>query len=328
MENIRLHLTNSKYNFILFFSGLAAGILILLFVGFYLSNKNDGTNLNGYISDRASSSGFRITIPELPSNLEFAGENVPLQNFEVKERIEREFLVNAYWYSATVLVLQRAHRWFPVIEPVLKRYGVPDDFKYIAVVESNLFNSVSPAGAAGYWQLLDDVAEKYGLEVNNEIDERYDVDKSTEAACRYFLDAYNIFKSWTLVAASYNMGKTGLLKQIEKQKVKNYYNLLLSDETSRYVARIISIKSIFMHPEEYGYYLKPDELFMPLITYNVEINAPVNNWADFAISHEINYKILKNYNPWLRDISLTNRGKKNYEIKIPVKGSIMMIDDK
>ena len=153
------------------------------------------------------------------------------------------------------------------------------------------------------------------------------MEKSTEAACKYFLDAYNNFKSWTLAAAAYNMGNNGLGRQIEKQKVKNYYNLLLSDETSRYLARIIAVKEIFLHPEVYNYYIKKDELYPPLITTNVEVNSPVSNWTDFAFHHGINYKILKYYNPWLRDIALTNKKRKTYEIKTPVKGSIEMIKD-
>ena len=164
---------------------------------------------------------------------------MPVENFEVKERIEREFLVNAYWYSATIIAIKRANRWFPVIEPILQKYKIPDDFKYIPVVESNLYNSVSQASAVGFWQLTEEVAKKYGLEVNDEVDERYNVEKSTEAACKYFLDSYSNFKSWTLAAAAYNMGNNGLGRQIEKQRVKNYYNLLLSDETSRYLQELL-----------------------------------------------------------------------------------------
>ena len=327
MKNLPLMITPSKPNFILFFSGMAVGILILMVIGIYSSNQNAGMNSKIILSGQDAGASCRIITPKIPDDINFAGEKVPLGNFEVKERIEREFLVNAYWYSATILGIKRSNRWFPVIEPILQKYNIPDDFKYIPVIESNLYNSVSPAGAVGFWQLTEDIAKKYGLEVNDEVDERYNVEKSTEAACKYFLDLYNSFKSWTLTAAAYNMGSNGLEKQIEKQELKNYYNLLLNDETSRYVARAITIKEIFLHPEEFGYYIKKEELYPPLMTTNVEVNSSISSWTDFAFNHEINYKILKYYNPWLRDITLTNKKEKTYEIKIPVKGSIEMIKE-
>ncbi len=318
----------SRFNpeFIFFFSGLAAGILILLIVGINSISKNDESgNKNSQGSDPSSS--IKIFSPKIPDKLDFAGEKVPLENFEIKERIDREMLVNVYWYSSTILGLKRANRWFPVIEPILQKNHIPDDFKYISVIESNLYNSTSSAGAVGFWQLTEDVAKKYGLEVNDEVDERYNVEKSTEAACKYFLDAFNEFKSWTLAAAAYNMGKNGLEKQIERQRVHNYYNLLLSEETLRYVARIIAVKVIFNHPEEYGYNLTPEDLYPQLKTHYIKIDTSVLNWTDFAFSHGINYKIIKYFNPWLRDISLTNKQKKTYEIKIPDKGSFDPIKD-
>jgi hypothetical protein len=327
MKNLPLMITTSKPNFLLFFAGMGLGILILVAIGLYSSRRNEINNSRIIFPGQDTSAYSRINIPKLPDKLTFAGERVPTENFEIKERVERELLVNEYWYSATILGIKRANRWFPVIEPILQKYKVPDDFKYIPVIESNLYNSVSQAGAVGFWQLTEDVAKKYGLEVNDEIDERYSVELSTEAACKYFLEAYNNFKNWTLAAAAYNMGSNGLERQIEKQKVKNYYNLLLSEETSRYVARAITIKLLFQHPEEYGYYIKPEELYSPLTTIILEVNSPVKNWADFAISHEINYKVLKYFNPWLRDISLTNKKGKTYVLKIPVKGSIEMIKD-
>ncbi len=327
MKNVPLLITPSQPNFILFFSGMAVGILILSVIGIDSANRNAGLNPKIFLSGQSASDSCKITSPKIPDDINFAGEKVPLQNFEVKERIDRELLVNSYWYSATILGIKRADRWFPVIEPILQRFKIPDDFKYISVIESNLYNSVSQAGAVGFWQLSEDVAKKYGLEVNDEIDERYNLEKSTEAACKYFLDAYISFKSWTLAAAAYNMGSNGLERQIEKQKSKNYYNLLLSDETSRYIARVITIKEIFLHPKVYGYYIKKEELYLPLLTTNVEVNSSISSWTDFAFHHDINYKILKYYNPWLRDITLTNKMKKTYEIKIPVKGSIDMVKE-
>lgn len=317
-----------KFNteFVFFFSGIAAGLLILVIIGIYSSKYNSGSQINNYFSSDSNYSN-KIVSPKIPDRIDFAGERVPLENFEVKERIDREMLVNVYWYSSTILGLKRANRWFPVIEPILKRNNVPDDFKYLAVIESNLTNTTSYAGAVGFWQLTEDVAKNYGLEVDDEVDERYNVEKSTEAACKYLIDAHDEFKNWTLAAAAFNMGKNGLEKQIERQRVHNYYNLLLSEETLRYVARIISMKLIFSNPAEYGYALNKDDLYPPLQTHNVEINSPVENWTDFAFSHGINYKILKYYNPWLRDISLTNKKKKVFEIKIPDEGSYQPIKD-
>jgi membrane-bound lytic murein transglycosylase D len=327
MKTAPFVITGSKPNFLLFLSGMGAGILILVIIGIYSSNQNSDMNSKRILSGQDTSVFRRVALPGIPEDLKFAGEKVPVRNFEVKERIEREFLVNAYWYSATILAIKRANRWFPVIEPILQKYKIPDDFKYIPIVESNLYNAVSQANAVGFWQLTEEVAKKYGLEVNEEVDERYNVEKSTEAACKYFLEAYSSFKSWTLAAAAYNMGKNGLERQIEKQKVKNYYNLLLSDETSRYVARVITTKEIFLRPEEYGYYIKKEELYPPLKTVNIEVNSSISNLTDFAFSHEINYKILKYYNPWLRDIVLTNKKKKTYVIEIPVKGSMEMVKE-
>jgi hypothetical protein len=327
MKNLPFRLTPSKPDFFLFFAGMSVGFLILVAIGIYSSHQNADNNPGTSFHTQDTSFSFKVVVPKYPGNLNFAGERVPMENFEIKEGLEREFLVNVYWYSSTILGLKRANRWFPVIEPILRKYKIPDDFKYIAVIESNLYNSVSPAGAVGFWQLTEDVAKKYGLEVNDEVDERYNIEMSTEAACKYFIDAYNNFKSWTLTAAAYDMGINGLEKQIEKQKLRNYYNLLLSEETSRYIARAVAIKEIFLHPEQYGYYIKKEELYPPLICTTVEVNYTVNSWTDFAFNHKINYKILKYYNPWLRDVGLTNAKEKTYEIKIPVKGSFDIIKD-
>ncbi len=264
---------------------------------------------------------FKIVSPPLPDNMDFAGEKVPLENIEVAERIDRELLVNIYWEASTILGIKRANRWFPVIEPILKRNNIPDDFKYVALIESNLFNNVSPAGAAGFWQITPDAAKKYGLIVNDQVDERYNVAKSTEAACEYFQDAYDKFKSWTLAAASYNLGISGIIKQIERQKAHNYYNLLLGDETSRYIGRILAMKEILTHQEKYGYFIDKDQLYPVLQTYQIKINASVKNWAEYAFEKGINYKILKYYNPWLRDTSLTDKDGKVYYLTMPEKGT-------
>ena len=265
---------------------------------------------------------YRVYPVNVPKELSFAGENVPLDNFEVRERMDRELLINTYWQSQTMLYLKRAARWFPVIEPVLKKNGVPEDFKYLVVAESGLLNAVSPTGACGFLQFTEGAAKKYGLEMNEEVDERYNVELSTEAACKYLLESKQLFGSWALAAASYNMGSEGLSKQIEKQKVKNYYDLLLSEETLRYLARIIAIKEIMTHPTVYGFHFRQSDLYAPFKNSTVVIDS-----ADFAMARGTNYKTLKLLNPWLRNNSLTNKTKKKYSIKLLNSGYTGMLDN-
>ena len=253
-----------------------------------------------------------------PTAVDFAGENTPLNIADVNERFERELLVNANLHASTILILKRANRAFPIIEPILKKNEIPDDFKYLAVIESALINAVSSAGARGVWQFMPETAKEKGMEVNDCVDERYHLEKSTEAACKYLLTAKQKFGSWTLAAASYNGGMTGVNKQIEIQKVSNYYDLLLNDETSRYVFRILALKEIMKNPEKFGFDIPKQELYELFPTRKIEIDSTVNNLADLAISQGINYKILKIYNPWLRDSKLENKNKKKYSISIPL----------
>lgn len=268
----------------------------------------------------------RIYSPPIPSELDFCGEKIPLEDFDVNERIEREFLVNTYWHSATLLYLKRANRWFPVIEPILKRNGIPDDFKYMAVAESGLINSVSPDGATGFWQLMEASAKKYGLEVSKEIDERYNVEKSTQAACDYLKEAYLKFRNWTLAGASYNYGVNGIENQMTRQKTRNYYNLYINDETYRFVARIVALKEIFKDPKKYGFYFIDEELYPRFETDEVKVNHPVKDLVEFALENKINYKILKIFNPWLRNNSLSNKSRKTYIFKIPKPGEIKIFE--
>ena len=271
--------------------------------------------------------GYKIVTPNIPSELDFCGEPVPIQNFEVYERLEREFIVNTYWHSLTILTIQRANRWFPVIEQILKKNNIPEDFKYLCVTESTLLNVTSPANAVGYWQFLKSSATEYGLEVTSQVDERYHVEKSTEAACKYLQKAYDIYGNWTMAAASYNMGMSGINEQLRRQKTNNYYNLVLGEETSRYVPRILATKIMMQNPKEYGFDIMQDKLYHTLETYSVNVDSSVNSWADFAKSHGLNYKILKLYNPWLRENYLNNKSGKNYQIKLPVEGSIYVIPE-
>lgn len=310
-----------------FLMGITATIIFLLFAGMiFFTNGENVLAASDEYDNNDFPQNYKIISPEIPEEIYFAGERVPLENFEVYERIDRELIVNTYFHSATILALKRANRWFPVIEPILRKYNVPDDFKYLAVAESNLENVVSPAGATGYWQFMKSAADRYGLEVTSEVDERYHVEKSTEAACKYLLESFQKYGSWTMAAASYNMGMAGVDNQIGRQKANNYYNLVLGSETSRYVPRIVSLKLILQNPGKYGFDLKENDLYLPLKTYEVEISGSVADFADWSAAVEVNYKILKMYNPWLRDVKLTNRIGKVYKIQLPEKGSIEILN--
>ena len=256
---------------------------------------------------------------EFTDDITFAGERVPLEMFNIRERYERELLSTCYFHSNTMLLVKRSSRWFPVIEPILKKYGIPDDFKYLCVAESTLTNAVSPAGAVGFWQFMEATGKEYGLEINKEIDMRYNVEMETEAACRYFLKSYEIYHNWTLVAASFNAGTRRLSKFLKEQKVHSYYDLLLSDETERYIFRILAFKTILNNPEKYGIYVSKNLEYQPFKYKTVVVNESVDSWADFAIEHDITYKLLKIFNPWLRAQSLKVKKGEVYEIKIPTR---------
>jgi membrane-bound lytic murein transglycosylase D len=253
----------------------------------------------------------------IPNEMIFAGESVPLDNFDTRESLDREMLVNAYWHSRTLLVLKKSKRYFAIIEPILKKYSIPEDFKYLPMAESGFENVVSGAGAAGVWQIVEKTAKEYGLEINDEVDERYHLEKSTEVACKFLLESYSYYNNWTLTAASYNVGRKGINDQIERQQVENYYDLLLNEETARYVFRVLSFKLIAQNPEAYGFQLESGDYYPPMPNYEVKVDSAVTNFAQFAASYSINYKILKLFNPWLRENFLTNKTGKSYMIKIP-----------
>ena len=255
-------------------------------------------------------------LPPLPDKISLAGEIVPLNDFEVRERLEREILVNTFWQSQTILLLKKSKRWFPEIERILKQEVVPDDFKYLALAESGLSNVVSPSNAAGFWHFLPSTAKQYGLIVNAEVDERYHLEKATIAACKYLKEAYAKFGSWSLVAASYNMGIDGLQKQMATQKQKNYFNLLLNDETARYIFRILALKEIGGNPAKYGFKLENTDFYKPLKSKTLLVDSSITDIAQFAINQKINYKQIKLLNPWLRQNTLSNKTKEKYEIKI------------
>lgn len=256
------------------------------------------------------------TLP-MPENLDFAGESVPVEIPDVYERMDRELLVNTYWHSNTFLLLKRAAKYFPVIEPILKEHGVPDDFKYLAVIESSLTNAVSPAGARGFWQFMEGTAKDYGLEVNDNVDERYNIELATHAAAEYLKDSKERFGSWTLAAAAYNAGNRGIENQLERQNVKDYYDLLLGEETGRYVFRIIAAKEILNHPEQYGFNFREKDLYEYIPVKEVVVDSAVSDFTQFVEPFGINYKILKIHNPWLREKNLENDSGKKYILKIP-----------
>jgi len=261
---------------------------------------------------------YSIHSLEIPNQLNFAGEKVPLEKHWVKENFDRELLVNTYWQSQTVLFVKRCNRYFPIIEPILKENNIPDDFKYLAVIESSLMpRAISPAGAAGIWQFMKTTGREYGLEVTTEVDERYNIEKATVAACKYFNKMHAEFGDWTLVAASYNAGRTGIKKQLNKQLIDNYYELLLGEETGRYVYRILAIKEILTHPDFYGFHVDEDHLYGAIPTNIIKVDSTIVNIAEFAKQHNSSYKEFKDLNPWLRANALTNTRKKEYSIALP-----------
>lgn len=287
-------------------------LVVLLFFGADLWMKRKDTVLPGN-----NEQYYKIVSLPIPDSLTFAGQEVPLELFYVRESLDRELSVNTYWHSSTLRLIKKSYRWFPVFDTILEKYGIPEDFKYLCVIESGLSNVVSPAGATGYWQFMKSTAKEYGMEVNKEVDERYNVIKSTEAACEYLLKSYKKYNDWALVAASYNAGQNGINRQLERQKASSYYDLLLSDETGKYVYRILAVKLIFENPEAYGFYIDEEDLYRPIPIHFVEVKGKVKSWADFAKENQISYKLLKYFNPWLREKELRNRKNKTYKIAIP-----------
>lgn len=290
-----------------------AGMLsLLMFVSYTLADKK--TSLS------ATKPNAQVVKPVvLREQYNFAGENVPIQNFDVRERLDRELLVNTYWHSNTVLCLKSMQRFFPIIENILKEYRIPVDFKYIPVIETSLRNETSPAGAKGIWQFMKPVAESYKLEINDEVDERYHLIKATNAACQHILRYKQRFGSWTLAAAAYNMGETGVARELETQGEKNYYDININDESSRYIFRLLALKEIGEHPDDYGFYIDPVDKYNTIRTHSVEVSSSIPNLGAWAHDHGTTYRMLKVLNPWLRSSSLTvnPKVKKSYYIDLP-----------
>lgn len=296
---------------------LFVALMISLSVIFHASNETPAAASQAL--QAVPDKGFlKIEAVKLPEKIAFSEEPVPLAGFDVHERLDRELLVNTYWHSNTLQLFKLASRYFPEIEKILKEEGVPDDFKYLALAESGLRNVISPSNAAGFWQFLESAGKEQGLEINNTVDERYNIELSTRAACKYLKKSQEEFGSWTLAAASYNIGKSRLRKIISEQKVDSYYDLFMNDETSRYVFRILALKEIISNPKRYGFYLDRSDYYEPLQTRAVTVSEDIDDLAAFAIQYGTNYKTLKLLNPWLRQPYLHVKKGKVYSVQLPV----------
>jgi hypothetical protein len=298
------------------------GMLAVASIALFMNATVDSTsNYFPFIKAGATQENLALPIQnayavKIPESVTFAGETVPVDDPEVRERLDRELTVNAYWQSSTIILLKRANRWLPTIEKILKEENVPDDFKYLCMAESSLDNVVSPAGASGFWQFMKVTGIQYGLLINSEVDERYQLEKATKAACKYLRDAKDKSGSWTAAAASYNMGLAGVNKQQNLQGETAYYNLLLNTETSRYVQRIVALKIIHQHQKDYGFYLSEEDVY-PEYKYTIKQVSGSVSWVSFAKENNTSYKLLRIYNPWIRDYNLVNKEKRTFDVKIP-----------
>jgi hypothetical protein len=298
-----------NYPRFLFFFSLA--IVTLLFINGIDKSKTDPVT--------STSKTYKIKALKLPKNLNLAGERVPIEKADIRERMDRELLVNTYWQSNGLLLLKRANKYFPVLEPLLKKHGIPDDFKFLALAESAFIDETSSAGAAGMWHFIKSTGKEYGLEINKNVDERYHIEKSTKVAAAYLKKAKKRLGSWTLAAAAYNAGNAGVARRLKAQQVSNYYDAILPDETERYVFRIIALKEIISNPKKYGFVFDQEDLYTLSKTRTVKVDTAITNIASFAKGYGLNYKELKLYNSWLRENKLNNKSRKLYEIKIPIK---------
>jgi hypothetical protein len=299
--------------------GLIAIIMISSLFIFSTTTSNTKNTNGDHEINKNTSESYKIRALKIPSNLSFAGEPVPIEKADIKERIDRELLVNTYWQSNGLLLFKRTHKYFPIIEPILEKNGIPNDFKYLAVIESGLQNVTSPAGAKGFWQIMKSTAKENGLEVNTNVDERYHLEKATQVACDYLNASKELFGSWTMAAAAYNAGNAGIARKIAAQKVSNYYDLLLGEETQRYVPRMVALKEILSNPKKYGFEFDTEDLYKLESTKLIKVDTVITNIAQFSKNLGINYKVLKLHNPWLRENKLNNKSRKLYQLKIPTE---------
>ncbi len=268
---------------------------------------------------KAISSDYRIYAPLLPDSMSFCDEAVPLDIYYVREGLDREIISNTFGHTNTLLYFKRANRFFPIIEPILKEQGVPDDFKYLCVIESGLTNATSPAKAQGFWQFMKTTGQHYGLEVSNEIDMRNNLEASTVAACKFLKELRNHLGSWTAAAAAYNCGEAGLSRNLSKQQIKSYYDARLNSETSRYVYRILAMKHIMQHPQDYGFYIRRCDLYPTLPTREATLSGQNVDLYNYARQNGTTYKMLRELNPWLTTDKLTNKANHTYTVKLPAE---------
>lgn len=299
---------------------MSVGFIAIIGVSIQAVQEGPNAGDRDVLLEEKVTGDYNVYSLPMPENLNFAGEMVPIEDPDIYERMDRELLVNTYWQSNAILLIKRAHKYFPVIEPILKEYGIPDDFKYLAVIESSLTQAVSPAKATGFWQLMEGTGKDLNLEINSNVDERYHIEKSTRAASEYLLKSKKEFGSWTMAAAAYNAGNRGISRQVDRQDVGEYYDLLFGEETGRYVFRILAIKEIMSNPKKYGLNLDQTHMYTKIPTRRVKVKTQVEDFATFAKEHGVNYKILKIHNPWLREAHLDNKSGKVYSIEIPEKG--------
>jgi hypothetical protein len=298
--------------------------IITLFVCMLFSTTLFSNCLSEHGEEKnAKNDELRYYASEIPDRAHFCDEEIDLTNYYLRERYDRELLSFSYWHSQIFLMIKRANKYFPVIEPILKAEGIPDDFKYLALIESSLDpRAISPAKAAGIWQILPETAKEYGLEVTDDVDERYHLEKATIVACAYLKKTYEQTGSWSLAAASYNTGRSRVLRQMETQQENNYFDMLFSEETNRYVFRMVLAKRMLANPREFGFYIKKENLYYMIDYDTIEVNTTIENLTDFAKSHGTNYQILKDANPWLRTNKLANKNNKTYYIKVPKQNAV------
>lgn len=297
---------------LIFIAGMMAGILV---VGVMAFNNNQPKTA----ATPDLSMPYKWQTVQVPAQMTFAGEAVPLNRWEVHEEMDRQLQFNYYWPSNILYILKKANRYFPLIEARLKANGIPDDFKYLCVAESSLQNAISKAGAVGFWQFMSDTGPGYNLTINAQVDHRYDVTRSTDAACTYLKNAYAKFGSWTAAAASYNCGQGGYASHAAFQKTTNYYDLFLPAETNQYIFRILTLKYLIENAVQLGYVLDSSDLYKPLNTRTITVSATVHNLTDLAITNGTTYKMLKILNPWLRSTMLTVKPGAAYEILLPAE---------
>lgn len=294
-------------------------ISVMIIAGFFINAIHKDHPNNGKQNKKNSTNTsdlYEIKALKMPAALFFADEDAPLQDPDVYERIDRELHINTYWQSNGLLMFKRAYKFFPIIESILAENGIPDDFKYLALIESGLQNVTSPSGAKGFWQIMKNTGREYGLEVNANVDERYHLEKATQVACSYLKKSKEKLGNWTLAAAAYNAGNRRIAESMEKQDATNYYDLLLNDETARYLPRILAVKEILTHPQDYGFVFDAEDLYTQEQTYEVKVDTAITNITRFAKNYGMTYKELKRFNPWLREGHLNNKSRKEYFIKI------------